>query len=104
MNRNIKKRMIDLIDRKKLLYELRLYPTDMSDDDYDFIERLINSQQTIIPIQHAHWIVKYGMGEPVGAICSNCESEIGYDRNGYFSETDELYCHKCGCKMDEKTE
>ena len=41
------------------------------------------------------------MGEPVGAICSNCESEIGYDRNGYFSETDELYCHNCGCKMDE---
>lgn len=30
--------MIDLIDRKKLLYELKLYTTDMSDDDYDFIE------------------------------------------------------------------
>lgn len=45
------KRMIDLIDRKKLLDELRLYPTDMSNDDYDFVERLINSQQTIIPIQ-----------------------------------------------------
>lgn len=39
----MKKRMIDLIDRKKLLYELRLYPMDISDDDYDFIERLINS-------------------------------------------------------------
>lgn len=53
--------------------------------------------------RHAHWIIKYDMGEPVGAVCSNCESEIGYDRNGYFSETDELYCHKCGCKMDEVT-
>lgn len=52
------KMMIDLIDRKKLLDELRVYPTDMSDDDYDFIERLINSQRTIIPIQHAHWIKK----------------------------------------------
>lgn len=51
--------------------------------------------------QHAHWIIQYDMGEPVGAICSNCESEIGHDRNGYFSETDELYCHNCGCKMDE---
>lgn len=49
-----KKVMIDLISRKKLLDELRLYPTNMSDDDYDFVERLINSQRTIIPIQHAH--------------------------------------------------
>lgn len=53
-----KKMMIDLIDRKKLLDELGVYPTDMSDDDYDFVERLINSQQTIIPINHAHWIKK----------------------------------------------
>lgn len=98
------KRMIDLIDRKKLLNELRLYPTDMSDDDYDFVERLINSQRTIIPIQHAHWIIKYDMGEPVGAICSNCEGEIGYDRNGYFSEINELYCHNCGCRMDEEVD
>ena len=64
----------------------------------DFLKEFFINNNTE---RHAHWIIKYDMGEPVGAICSNCKSEIGYDRNGYFSEMDELYCHNCGCKMDE---
>lgn len=72
-----KKVMIDLISRKKLLDELRLYPTNMSDDDYDFVERLINSQRTIIPIQHAHWIV-------VGGDLGYTEALIEYIENSTF--------------------
>lgn len=87
--------MIDLIDRKKLLNELRLYPTDMSDDDYDFIERLINSQRTIIPIQHAHWIKKNAV--QCKQFCSNCKGQSPLSSNYN-------YCPYCGCKMDEKTE
>ena len=94
------KRMIDLIDREKLLDELGVYPTDMSDDDYDFIERLINSQQTIIPIQHAHWIkenVENITFFQYRLFCSNCkgQSPLSFNYN---------YCPYCGAKMDEKTE
>lgn len=77
---------------------------------FDFIKQKIDKLKTQYRIRHtvdikrhAHWIIQYDMGEPVGAICSNCKNEIGYNRNGYFSETDELYCHNCGCKMDEVT-
>lgn len=89
------KKMIDLIDRKKLLDELRLYPTDMSDDDYDFVERLINSQRTIIPIQHAHWIKKNGVQHR--RFCSNCkgQSPLSFNYN---------YCPYCGAKMDEEVD
>lgn len=89
------KRMIDLIDRKKLLYELRLYPTDMSNDDYDFVERLINSQQTIIPINHAHWIKKNTVQHR--QFCSNCkgQSPLSFNYN---------YCPYCGAKIDEEVD
>lgn len=89
------KRMIDLIDRKKLPDELRLYPTDMSNDDYDFIERLINSQQTIIPIQYVHWIVVGGDLGYVDCKCSAC------GHTNCFNDESELYryCPFCGYKM-----
>lgn len=96
----MKKKMIDLIDRKKLLYELGLYPTDMSDDDYDFIERLINSQQTIIPIPHAHWIVVGGDLGYVNCKCSACGNTVCFDDKSEFYR----YCPYCGCKMEKKTE
>jgi hypothetical protein len=96
-----KKRMIDLIDRKKLLDEFRLYPTGMSDDNYDFIERLINSQRTIIPIQHAHWIKENVENTTYyfqyKLFCSNCKGQSPLSSNYN-------YCPYCGCKMDEKTE
>lgn len=103
MKENVgKEMMIDLIDREKLLDELGVYPTDMSDDDYDFVERLINSQQTIIPINHAHlnhahWIVVGGDLGYVDCKCSAC----GY--TNCFNDERELYryCPYCGCKMDE---
>lgn len=99
--------MDDLIDRKEVLDVIF---NIMTDNKISHKHRALNRniKQVAVTLtnteRHAHWIIKYSMGEPVGAICSNCESEIGYDRNGYFSETDELYCHNCGCKMDEVTQ
>ena len=97
-----KKMMIDLIDRKKLLDELGVYPTDMSDDDYDFVERLINSQQTIIPINHAHWNDDFSFKSNAKRvdICSCCKSTIYRD-----IDSDKYnYCPTCGAKMDEEVD
>lgn len=100
--------MADLIDRQKLLkkkqYSFQTENGAFPRHDYFIKISDIRSMSAVDIEQHAHWIIKYDMGEPVGAICSNCESEIGYDRNGYSSEMDELYCHNCGCKMDEVVE
>lgn len=94
--------MIDLIDRKRLLYEFTLYPTDMSDDDYDFIERLINSQQTINPIQHAHWQQHSYFDEDNGVFqCSNCKEEFVLI-SGSPKENGYNYCPHCGCKMEDE--
>lgn len=107
--------MAKLIDREELLNNRPEYFNPQMEDEIksarhqgwnncnSYYYDLIIKQPTVDTERHAHWIIKYDMGEPVGAICSNCESEIGYDRNGYFSETNELYCHNCGCKMDEAT-
>lgn len=93
--------MIDLIDRKKLLDELRLCSTDMSNNDCDFIERLINSQRTINPIQHAHWIYNKELSE--GHIekiynCSACQHEAW----GESEKTN--FCPFCGYEMVDKEE
>lgn len=56
------------------------------------------------PVVHAHWIIQYDLGEPCGAICSNCECEISYDRNGLFDTLEARRCSQCGAKMDEEAE
>lgn len=79
--------MDDLIDREEVLDVIF---NIMTDNKVSHKHRALNRNikqvaATLINRErHAHWIIKYSMGEPVGAICSNCESEIGYDRNGYF--------------------
>ena len=97
--------MVDLIDRKRLLNS-RVYSIRSGKPNYEkMFKNIVNDIQTAPTVdveQHAHWIIQYDIsGEPIGAVCSNCESEVSYDRNGYFSEIDELYCHKCGYRMNE---
>ena len=53
---------------------------------------LINSQKADTE-RHAHWVRKYDQ-DVFYDCCSNC---------GYKSWVKDIYCAKCGCKMDEVT-
>lgn len=99
--------LFDYIQKEKAwkqdTYKQPRYGRGKYDAYYEMLN-IIKEQPTIDaePVVHGHWIIKYDLGEPRGAICSNCEGEISYDRNGLFDTLEAEYCHHCGAKMDEE--
>lgn len=96
--------MVDFIDREELFNILQkyydIYPTHT--DEFDVLCRVgddIRNLPKADTERHAFWIVQYDCGEPCGAICSNCGSEIPYDRDGLFDTEESIFCSHCGAKM-----
>ena len=96
---------MDLIDREKLIRQIRLQAnrsslgeTSCRELTFGEVAGLIMDAQTVDaePVRHGEWIV-CGDGEYVPFVCSAC----GKTTSWYHAQTAK-YCPNCGAKMEAK--
>jgi hypothetical protein len=104
---------MDLIDRDKLKEAIKMAITVPVDCPYDIgyndmalnAVKIVDSMHTVDaqPVKHGHWIETRRYRDADGCIvsdysCSECESVL---RETNPDDRDsELYCYRCGAKMD----
>lgn len=95
--------MADLIDRKKLLFDISTLVMNIESYTYFSIKNLVMFQPAVDTERHAHWEQHFYFDEENGVFqCSNCKEEFVLI-SGSPKENEYNYCPHCGCKMDEVT-
>ena len=105
--------MADLIDREKLIEQLRdkLQDNPISNiwnSALNCVFKLIKAQPLADTERHAHWVVYdiIDIDEDYGGVehhCSNCGFIEFYHSTTDFDDVYK-YCRHCGCRMNEVNE